>query len=269
VLQRRISLVLEGRVGPELRVHATDFVRLLQLLLAALRDTERSLHPSGGSTLNYEIVDLRHGSPATVVIEAHPVDPKVDLGEKVISDFLSVVRQLDSGKDLIDHVANGVLENLAGMVAPIGKSLARVTIQREQESYVLMGDFRRRIEIALSKEESYPGAFRGMLEAINIHRDANIFRIYPDVGPSKVTCRFPSELENEAVKAIGHFVEVRGILKYRVTAPYPHEIAVESIEAFPHESELPSLMDLRGVAPEATGAMNSEDFIRQLRDATN
>jgi hypothetical protein len=44
---------------------------------------------------------------------------------------------------------------------------------------------------------------------------------------------------------------------------------VSELIAFPDEKELPSLHDLRGSAPDATGELLSEDFIRELRNAAD
>jgi len=105
-----------------------------------------------------------------------------------------------------------------------------------------------------------------VLEAINVHDGANVFRIFPDVGPSRVTCHFPSLLERDAVQAIRRFVEVTGILRYKAAADYPHEIEVRALEVLPLEEDLPSLEDLRGSAPDCTGHLLSEEFVRGLRD---
>jgi hypothetical protein len=62
-------------------------------------------------------------------------------------------------------------------------------------------------------------------------------------------------------------VEVNGTLKYRMGANFPHVIDVSSIVPFPPESEIPDWDDIRGLAPDATGKLSSEAFIRELRDA--
>ena len=35
----------------------------------------------------------------------------------------------------------------------------------------------------------------------------------------------------------------------------------------PEDDELPSLLDLRGTAPDITGDLSSEEFVRRLRSA--
>ena len=51
-----------------------------------------------------------------------------------------------------------------------------------------------------------------------------------------------------------------------VRVPILHKIKVQEMEVFPPASTLPSLRDLYGIAPNATGDMTTEQFVRQLRD---
>jgi len=264
----RITLVIDGLQGPGQHVRVNDFLREIQFLLNTLKETEKEIHPFKQSSLDYDIVELRTDSPATVILETRPLDQSYDPSEEVVSKFLSIIYQVSMEKMLRERISYHILQNLASMATPLGNTLTQVTISAKGQKFDLKKDFKKIIEQSLVSEETYPGAMRGMLEAINLHQDANVFRIYPDVGPSKVTCRFTKELEEKAIQSIGHFVEVRGVLKYKVNAPYPHEISVDSIETFPNESELPSLRELLGVAPDATGNLLSEEFVRKLRDAS-
>ena len=115
-------------------------------------------------------------------------------------------------------------------------------------------------------DDECSGSIEGMLEQINLHDGANIFHIYPDVGPRKVTCHFPARLIDDAVAAVGRRVEIFGTLKYRAGASFPHQVSVTDIEAYPPEDELPDWDDIRGRAPDATGDLSSEAFVRELRD---
>lgn len=124
-----------------------------------------------------------------------------------------------------------------------------------------------RIDDALAVDDECEGALIGMLEQINIHQGANTFHIYPEVGPRKVTCHFPFRLYDDAISAVGKKVEVSGTLKYRAHANFPHQIAVSDIDAYAPESDLPHWDDLLGRAPDATGGVPSEAFVRELRDA--
>jgi len=265
---QKVILTIEGPPERDGHVRVADFLREIHLLIGALKETERQINPSGPSIF-YEVIHLSHSSPAQIIFRAQPIVPQFDLRDEILSNFFSVVREIETQGTVARPVSQEILSDLAGMANPVGKTLRSVSIATDSETFPLTPKFQRMIGHLLAQEETYPGAFRGMLEAINLHKDANIFRIYPDIGPSKMTCHFPSELESSAIKAIGHFVEVRGLLRYKKSAPYPHEIEVENVEAFPDEAELPSFSDLRGVAPEATGKLSSEEFVRRLRNATN
>jgi len=265
----RITITIEGIDPPDKRVRVTDFIRELQLLLGSLHEIESQMRPLDTQSLYYHIVDLRYGSPAVVAIEAVPTDGTKDLSHQVITKFRSVVHHVESAEPLREKLSLGLLERLAGMAAPVGKTLSSVRILAGTDNFLFGEDFRKNVVELLRPEETYPGYVRGMLEAINLHGGVNIFRIYPDVGPAKVTCQFPNELEGAAIQAIGRFVEVRGTLGYKVTASFPHEISVCELEALPEERELPTLGELRGVVPSATGSQSSEAFVRGIRNAVD
>jgi len=269
VANPRISLSVVGTDPPHRHVRATDFVRELQLLLSALRQVEWQIRPSKGSAVHYHIVELTYASPATVVIEPLETRGTTELSSEIVSTFASLVRDIDSGRPLAKRVSYTLLKDIAGLVAPVNTTLSSVTVSAGGDIFPLTKAFQRHIEELLRPEETCPGFIRGMLEAINLHRGANLFRIYPDVGPAKVSCHFPAELQNAAVGALGEFVEVRGTLKYKAASPYPYEVEVGSIETLPDQSTLPTLSELRGVAPRATGSRSSEEFVRSLRNASD
>ena len=131
----------------------------------------------------------------------------------------------------------------------------------------MTGEFKAKIDLTMAPEDTYAGFVRGALEYINIHGGQKVFRIYPQVGPNKVTCHFPDELKDMAISAVGRFVEVHGIMRYKSVSTFPHQIDVKKLEVLPNEDELPSIFDLRGIAPDLTGSLTSEEFVRSLRDA--
>lgn len=152
------------------------------------------------------------------------------------------------------------------MARPVGKTVKYAALEFQGTTFELTPKVAERIDKALEVEEECDGTLDGMLEQINIHLGANTFHIYPQIGPKKVTCNFPNRLYDDAVSAVGRKVEVSGLLKYRSGAQFPHQIAVTGIDVFPNETELPDWDDLRGRAPQATGELSSEAFVRELRD---
>jgi len=152
------------------------------------------------------------------------------------------------------------------MASPVGKTLASVTISSRELDIDITPMFAQKVTRLIESEERYEGIVRGVIEAINLHGDANVFRIYPDIGPTKVTCHFTDELQPRAIAALGYFVEIRGVLKRKTSAAHPYAAEATAIEIFPDEEELPTLSQLRGIEPGLTGELSSEDYVRRLRD---
>ena len=127
--------------------------------------------------------------------------------------------------------------------------------------------FREKLSNARRLEEKVTSTIDGKLEQINIHNNANTFRIYPSLpGASSVSCKFPHELLDHVQDALGSFVSVSGECFYRPDSAFPYKIKVQEMRVLPPSGELPSLSELRGIAPEATGGKSSEQFVRELRD---
>ena len=184
-----------------------------------------------------------------------------------MTELFSILGDIDQGRSLPKRISTTLLTSIRDMSSLVGRSLSRVQINSDDKIINMNTAFSGHIVELLRTEETYPGAIRGMLESINIHLGVNVFRIYPDIGPQKVICHFPTELQSSAVLGVGKSVEVRGILRYKAASPYPYQINVEALKIFPPDDELPTFAQLLGVAPDATGKISSEMFIRQLRDA--
>ncbi|MFH2101787.1 MAG: hypothetical protein ABIJ39_00315 [Chloroflexota bacterium] len=263
-----ITLRLEGIQRENRFVLLKDFLQELGHLLNLLNETDRHISARKGLTTYYRVVDLRHSSPATIVLEALPIDPQYDSSHQIISLFFDIITQIKQEGRISKPVSSTILTSLREMALPIGRTLSLITVQSNGNQVEIDKTFGGKVIDLLKPEQTFPGSVRGMLEAINVHKDANVLRMYPDVGPSKITCYFPSDLQEIAISGVGKFVEVRGTLKYRANSQYAEEIKVDYIDIFPDEDDLPSLLDLRGIAPDATGELLSEDFIRELRNAS-
>ena len=265
---RIVKLIIEGLPGEKFRIRLADFLRELNLFLQLLNEADHQVTSKFDLANDYRIIDLSHSSPATVVVEAVPRNPRIDISDEIITELFGILGNIDEGKSLPKRIGTTLLTSIRDMSSLVGPSLSRVQINSDDKIINMGPSFSGHITELLRREETFPGAIRGMLESINIHLGVNVFRIYPDVGPQKVACHFPNELQTAAVSGIGKFVEVRGILKYKAASPYPYQINVEDLVVFPSDSELPRFSELLGVAPNATGEVNSETFIRRLRDAS-
>jgi hypothetical protein len=260
----RITLVLEGLPEEEGRIRLSTFVGELQNLSAALTKVSREAGDDGKPATVFDVAELSYNSPLRVVLTPKPGNEH--LAAAVLARFETVVEAVTTETNLDSYDAD-LLEDMRKLAKPVGNSLKYATLIVNDNQFELTDTVTQRVEKALAVDEECIGFIEGHLEQINIHEGANTFHIYPEVGPRKVSCHFPHALLDDAIFAVGRRVEVTGTLRYRHGAPFPYSIAVAGIEAFPPDAELPTWEDLRGRAPDATGALSSEAFIRELRDA--
>ena len=216
-----VKLVIEGAPNDKFQIRFADFLRELNLFLQLLNETDRIIQPNGNLSNDYKIIDLSHSSPATVTIEAVPVNPDHDTTEIVISEMFSLLKGIGTGDPLPQKLTTPFLTSVRDMSSIVGSSLTAIRIVGQNDEINMTRVFSERVRHLLRSEEASPGAIRGMLESINIHNGVNVFRIYPDIGPRKLSCHFSSELLKNAITGVGKYVEVRGILKYKTSAKYP------------------------------------------------
>lgn len=257
----RITLVLEGLPEEEGRIRLSTFVGELQTLSAALNKVSRETGDGKPATV-FDVEELSYNSPLRVVLTPKPGNEH--LAAAVLARFETVIDAVTTDANLDSYDAD-LLEDMRKLAKPVGTSLKYATLFVNDNQFELSEAVTRRVDKALAVDEECSGFIEGHLEQINIHEGANTFHIYPDVGARKVSCHFPPSLLDDAVFAVGRRVEVTGLLKYRHGAPFPYTVAVTSIESFPPDDELPTWEDMRGRAPDATGQLSSEAFVRELR----
>jgi hypothetical protein len=260
----RITLIIEGLPEDDGQVRLATFMTQLNSLSATITKLDREAS-DGKHPTEYRIAELSYKSPVRVVIEPKARSKQPHEGAAIIASLTRVADALENGGDLAGLDAE-LLEDIRGLARPVGKTVKNTTLIFNGHTFDLTPTVQSKVDRALAVDEECEGSIEGMLEQINIHDGANTFHIYPDVGPRKVSCHFPPRLFDDAVAAVGRRVEISGTLRYRLGASYPHVIAVSRIDIFPPENDLPDWDDLRGRAPNATGDLSSEAFVRELRN---
>lgn len=260
----RITLVLEGseRDGGDIRFDV--FLAELRQLNQALTRIDESI-AQGKRNSHFAVVGLHHGSPATVELEPRVNRGHQDVRPQIAARLVHAIESAESG-DVREDIDYDLLIDLRDLAAPVGQQLRSATLKINGGSFELTREFSKKIEVHLAQHETCYGAVEGMLERINVHLDANIFTIYPDVGPASLKCYFPVELVEAALAAGKRRVSVSGVLQYRKLSPYPYQLQARGIEIYDPEDALPTFDDLRGLAPDATGDEPAADFIARFRD---
>jgi len=257
-----ITLSMEGRIEDDKHVLLPAFVDKLDSLKKMLNQYDAAL--SGKQTSNFRVVNLSHSSPATIVLQAVPQEEGMIVSETV-SGLIDTVKKITSG-EVPDNIDYSLLSKFKDFGKGLGTSISYLSLAAGENVAYIGKEFNDQIDIALSEEEVCHGSVEGLLEAINIHDEKNTFNIYPLVGASRVLCHFPSHLHDDAINAVDRKISVTGLLTYRRGEAFPSSVEVSSIEIYPVEDDLPAFDDLFGIAPNATGHLSSEDFIRDLRN---
>ena len=250
----------------ELSVFAKKIMAFQNFLNASLKETREN-------EVFFELVNISHSSPVTIECNARSRHPLIDEANcsRVINNINQALNWVSDGEaHRLSNPLLSAMEKLAVTDADkIGLSEIQIINGESEPSHVcqLNDRFRENMKKSRLDEERDVGTVDGKLEKINIHNGVNTFRIYSELSVMPyVDCKFPSELCEQAQSALGRYVSVLGECFYRPGAPFPYKVTVREMNILPPTADLPTLSDLYGIAPNATGGLSSEDFVRKLRD---
>lgn len=264
---RRVKIQLTGSSSDEQHVRFSDFLIQFHALKVALANVERIISGHERPSVYFRVVDLSHRSPATVTLEAQGATLNDDLSGSVVDKFFDGLRQINEEGQISKEYDRATLEAFKGLGATLRKHVTEIQFSNDSFQIAYTREMQRSINRILGPETIEAGSIAGRLDAINVHNKANKFYLYPSVGPKKVVCHFPESMVAAAIAAIQRHVEVTGSFKYKRRDCFPHEVEVDSLRVFPPIGQLPSLRSLRGIAPNATGDLDSVAFVRERRNA--
>ena len=261
----RISVKLVGHEEDNGLIRFSDFVHEVNSMTEILNKLDHLISKSNEKTMYFRLTQLSYASPATMEVEGVPLSPRLDLTSGVASRFMEGVESIKNGyappdfdRDLIDSYLT--------LGKPLNHRITEKIYKSNGKIVPLNVSLDESVKKILGEDEYSVGSVSGILELIDIHAGSNRFRIYPVAGAKYVDCYFsPSQLDY-AVTGIGKNVNVEGRLKYKSKERYPRSIEVKNLEVYPNEDELPSIFELEGIAPNATGGLSSEDFVRRIRN---
>jgi hypothetical protein len=215
-------------------------------------------------SLFYKIINVSKKSPLEMELEASPIKPEVDYSNVVIDRFLYNLNDLNEGRK--PDCDMETLMNYGNIGSSFGKHLTKMKIMSNGSQVELNKNLKPYVKKILGKDEILNGFVSGILEGLNIHGENKKFFIYPVAGADKIECVFPNELIDVGIHSVNKYLNLYGELKYKKGFKFPYFISVKSIEIYPDENELPTFFDIKGIAPNATGNLSSEEFIRRLRE---
>jgi aspartyl/asparaginyl-tRNA synthetase len=157
------------------------------------------------------------------------------------------------------------IDYLREFSAPIGEGIHQAVIKWGSLTAVIGAELKDKLKNIRLRDDLEEGELDGFLEQINIHGALATFRVYPLVGPEFVTCEIDKSRSDEIKAALGKYVLVQGLIRYRKGVAQPYRIRVNQFEVL-DESKQPTLLDVRGIAPDATDGEDTDEFLRRLRD---
>jgi hypothetical protein len=278
--ENRITVQLQGSFEDDWHVTLSAFLTQLEAIKAALKQTERLVSGEDEPSVYYRIVDLRHSSPATVVLEAvsrmnRPEQEakkktrparRVDYSQATVRQFFHSLKDIRERKQAPARADLQTLEAYRNLAGPLEKKVSGLKLIDSEDSVDIDRTFQSAIDEIIGPDELVEGTISGTLEKINLHNTTR-FDIFPPIGPKQVGCDFKPSLKGEVIKAVDQYVCVGGKLRYKRLENFPYAINVESIEILPPENELPSLFDIKGMAPNLTEGKSALEFLEGIRDA--
>lgn len=259
-----VELVPRGAKG-ELRLD--DFLEQMQAIKSALRETERFISGNEPS-LYFRIQAMHKNSPSHTTLEAVSEDIEKQANTAYASHVLRTMttnlRVISKRRRRPRRVDVPVLESYRKMAAPAEKYDVDVKIQSGSHSVLIDRKFREIVDSIVGEDEYSYGSVSGMIEGINIHERSRRFWLYPTVGASRVIGTFRTRDRGKFAQTVDKYVTVYGRLSYKSWDKFPY--AIHADDVIIHDLPEHGIQDLKGMAPDATGSLNSREFIDELRD---
>ncbi len=261
-----ITVQLEARDALKGDLQLGQFIDELSAIKSALRHTERVVLHRDEHAVDYRVTGLSHSSPSQVTITMSSRQPAYkDVPRQISRRFSSSLRVVRNNHRYAERLDLRTLETFKAIAAPTAKHDLIVSVIANERRVQIDPAFDRSVSRLIAGDEQEYDELVGRVERIDIH-NKNVFDIYPVVGPDRVRCSASRRLLTDVVSAIGKTVAVEGTALYRKDAPFPYAMRVEKINSRLLDSELPNMASMHGIAPNATGGMSAEDFVRKLRD---
>ncbi len=259
----RLTVTVHGPETGGGRVDAAVYARFLADFLTSVRRVEGRVRREDQEPVRFEIVAM-HASALSLAIAPVAVQPEE--GTRVVAAYMQTVEDLEERDSHPPYVDAPTLQSFRKLAGYIGDGLGGVAIAGHGMAVSVTLRLERTVNRLLGMTFRTRGSFTGRLEYINVHRGCKC-RIYPRAGPTYVECRFSPDMLSTAASGLKRNVTVAGTLYYLGFQAFPYRIDAEEIIVHPADEQLPGIWKLWGLAPDVTGGVPVEDYVRQLRDA--
>ncbi len=240
-------------------VRFSELITQLEAVKTALGESESCLSQGNvENPLDYRVVDLRHSSPATLVLQPIVENRTSQYTDRVLKAFTFELRRIRERQKLIQQPEMGRLTAYKGIGKKPQSHIREVRIGLQEGATVRQAiideKFKDNLKVILGPDIIAHGAVSGRLEYLNLHNTRK-FRLYPIIGPKRVNGTFREEQRGVIRNGMDQYVTVLGKLKYKTWDDFPYEVHAEEIQIHEPDEKLPTFNDLKGIAPQMTGIL--------------
>jgi hypothetical protein len=269
-MSSRLTIQLIGSDADGNDVRFSELITQLEAIKAALKETESCIHDGSiERPLDYRVVDLKHSSPATFVLEPILDNRTAGYTNRVLKGFTTELRRIREQRRLIAQPEMSRLAAYRGIGRRPKSHIREVRIALQEghatREAKIDQKFKENLKDILGPDIIANGAVSGKLEYLNLH-NVRKFRLYPNVGPKRINGTFREDKRAAVRSGMDQYVTVFGKLKYKTWDDFPYEVQAEDIQVHEPDEKLPTFNDLKGIAPGMTGDLNSAEWVRRIRD---
>lgn len=262
-----LRLHIEGveELGGDVRLGA--FIEKLSALKASLAEADHLARPDEERAVDFVVSELSHSSPAMVGLSPVSAWDHGRSGETVVDWLTTFLKRVKDGDVTATSDHSRLVGHLRKLVAGVGERFERLWIDGTGLTPIqLDADVAKALDDALPNIRKELGTIKGVVKRYSGVGAQPYFKIIPPVGGIEIKCTFPQSMLAEAAKAVERTATIEGELKHYEDDLWPYEVRVHSITLHDNDQDLPTLGSMAGTAPNATGDLSAEDFVRVLRD---
>jgi len=246
------------------RVPIGSFLKVLHNALSILQDVHAAASGQTEGALDWQIADVRMGSPVYVTISAGNAR-RAEAPRQVIGAFLEGLRGLEERGDRIPaHFSERSLVWAKELVSVLNDDVAQISfIANGRPPVAPSQHLAANVDRLLPREHEELGTLVGRVETLSIH-DKPAFAIWDVLTGARIECPIPPERMQAVHQLFGKRVAVSGRVRYARDGK-PTKITVEQIRPLRDHDELIPVRELPRI--NITDGVDPSEYVRGIRDA--
>ena len=259
----RVTLTVQGEL-PEISLDS--LLLILRESHYILQELDRAVSQRRDGTLKWMVSGLKHGS-VVVETESRVIRGQEDFGPQVARRFMEGIHTIQTEGVTPALFSPDSIASVNKIVRSLGTNgVSGLNLTGADRDAELTGSASNKIQALVGVRNKSIGSVEGRLELVSIHTRARRFNVYHAITNKAVRCNLPGDMEEQVIASLGKRVIVSGMVSYNLVGE-PVKVEVYRLRVLKEERELPSIADMLGMAPDITGDLSTEEYIRRLRDA--